>query len=109
MKCKLLALMLAVALTSFAQTGPTTPPTNKQDSPACACCNHDKGGCADCCKDGKCPMMSGSHAGMKCPMMAKNGKTADGKVCCSSNQCSMHAKGGKGCCCGNMEDKPSGM
>ena len=112
MKLKILSLMLAIALTSFAQTAsqPTAPP---QGSKACACCNHDKaesGAKADCCKDGKCPMMSGSHAGMKCPMMAKDGKMADGKMCCASNQCPMHAKAGKGCCCGNKDEpKPSGM
>jgi len=113
MKLKILILMLAIALTSFAQTA--TPATATPDAKSCACCNHDKadGGVKDsCCKDGKCPMMSGSHAGMKCPMMAKNSKASDGKMCCASNKCPMHAKGdkGAGCCCGNMEEqKQPGM
>jgi hypothetical protein len=129
MKFKILVIILALSLASVAQTAsPATTPA--QNSKACACCNHDKAdsgtpaNCADCCKDGKCPMMSGSHAGMKCPMMAgkqagmkcpmmaKDGKMADGKMCCSSNQCPMHAKDGKGggCCCGNMgEQKPASI
>ncbi len=112
MKLKIFAIILALTLASVAQTGsqPTTP---AQDSKACACCNHDKaqtGSNADCCKEGKCPMMSGSHSGMKCPMMAKNQKKADGKMCCSSNKCPMHAKGGNaGCCCGNTDEHHEGM
>ena len=67
MKLKILVIILALALASVAQTGsqPTTP---AQDSKACACCNHDRAE-TGCCKDGKCPMMSGSHSGMKCPMI----------------------------------------
>jgi hypothetical protein len=117
MKLKTFVIILALALASVAQTGsqPTTP---APDTKTCACCNHDnaeggkKADCADCCKDGKCPMMSGSHAGIKCPMMSQDRKMADGKMCCSSNKCPMHAKAemGNGCCCGNMsEQKPSGM
>lgn len=111
MKFKILVIILALALACVAQTTsqPTTPTRNANP---CAGCNHDhagNGAKTDCCKDGKCPMMSGSHTGMKCPMMAKDGKPADGKMCCSSNQCPMHAKGGS-CCCGNMDEpKPAGM
>jgi len=111
MKFKILVLMLAVALSSLAQTAATTAPTTKQDSKSCACCKHDKAAsgakacCSGCCKDGQCPMMSGNHAGMKCPMMSKDEKMADGKMCCSSNKCPMHAKGGKGCCCVNMDEQ----
>jgi hypothetical protein len=117
MKFKILVIILALSLASVAQTGLQTT-TPEQNSKACACCNHDKAesgaktGCTDCCKNGKCPMMSGSHEGMKCPMMAKDGTAADQKMCCSSKKCPMHAKGGKGngCCCGNMdEQKPAGM
>jgi hypothetical protein len=113
MKLRILVIILALTLASVAQTG-SQPTTSAQNSKACACCNHDKadvGAKTDCCKDGKCPMMSG-HAGMKCPMMAKDGKMSDGKMCCASNQCPMPAKGGKssGCCCGNMdEQKPAGL
>jgi hypothetical protein len=114
MKFKILVIILALALASFAQTTSqaTTP---AQDSKTCACCSHDKASGdskSDCCKDGKCPMMSGNHAAMKCPMMAKDGKMADGKMCCASNKCPTHAKAvkGSGCCCGNMdEQKPAGM
>jgi hypothetical protein len=116
MKLRVLSLMLAVALASFAQTAAPTAPASRQDTKTCACCNHDKAegsasaGCNDCCKDGKCPMMSGDHKAMKCPMMAKDGKMADGKQCCSSNKCPMHAKDGKGgCCCGSMDKKNTGM
>ncbi len=127
MKLNILILTLALALTSMAQTTASAPPSSSApDAKACACCNHDQAGNgakADGCKDGKCPMMSGSHAAMKCPMMsgnqaamkcpmmAKDGKMADGKMCCSSNKCPMHAKGNKGgCCCGNMgEPQPAGM
>ena len=105
MKLKILILMLAIALTSVAQTAaPTATPA--QDSKACTCCNHDQAG--NSAKPGmKCPMMSGDKAAMKCPMMAKDGKMADGTMCCSSNKCPMHAKSGKGsgCCCGNMDEK----
>ncbi len=109
-KALLFFAILAIALASLAQTAtPTAPPNATQDAKTCACCNHDKadgssktGGC----KDDKCPMMSGSHSGMKCPMMAKNQKKADGKMCGASNQCPMHAKGGNaGCCCGNLDEK----
>ncbi len=44
--------------------------------------------------------------------MSKDGKMADGKMCCSSNQCPMHAKAANasGCCCDNMGDqKPAAM
>lgn len=114
MKLQILILMLAIGMTSFAQTATSTAPSSSPpDTKACACCNHDKtegGSKASCCKDGKCPMMSGSHEGMKCPMMAKDGKMADGKMCCSSNKCPMHAKGDKGgCCCGNMGEQKPGM
>lgn len=113
MKLKTVILTLALAVASFAQTAtPAAPSSPAQDAKTCACCNHDKtdgaakAGCTDCCKDGKCPMMAGSHAGMKCPMMAKDGKMADGKTCCSSNKCPIHAKGSKGgCCCGNMDEQ----
>lgn len=111
MKLKIFALMLAVALTSVAQSAAPGAPSPKPDAKNCACCNHDKaeaGTTAGCCKDGKCPMMAGAHAGMKCPMMAKNEKMSNGKTCCSSNKCPMHGKGGQGCC-GNMDKKPSGM
>jgi hypothetical protein len=108
MKLKILVIILALTLASVAQTGsqPTTP---APDAKACACCNHDKaetGAKGGCCKDGKCPMMSG-----KCPMMSKNEKKADGKMCCSSNQCPMHPKGGNpaACCCGNMDEHHQGM
>lgn len=120
MKLTTLVITLALALASVAQTGsqPTAP---SQDAKPCACCNHENGegsaktSCADCGKEGKCSIMSGRHAGMKCPMMSKDGKMADGKMadgkmCCSSNKCPMHAKQGKGCCSGNMnESKQSGM
>ena len=120
MKLKTLVLMLAIALTSFAQTATQPAPSSPApDTKSCACCTHDKsdsGAKCSGCKDGKCPMMSGSHEGMKCPMMSKDGKMADGKAdgkaCCSSNKCPMHAKDGKGkgCCCGNMdEQKSAGM
>ena len=107
MKLKTLALLLALALTSIAQTS-SAPADTPQQTKVCLCCNHDGNsganpGCTACCKEGKCPMMSGSHAGMKCPMMSKNGTMADQRMCCSSKQCPMHAKGDKGCCCGNME------
>ena len=114
MKLKSIFIILVLAATAVAQTAtPATPSTPAPDAKTCACCNHDKAeggaktGCADCCKDGKCPMMSGSHAGMKCPMMSKDGKMADGKMCCSSNKCPMHAKNGKGhgCCCGGMDEQ----
>jgi hypothetical protein len=117
MKLKILVIILTLSLASLAQTG-SQPATPAQDSKACACCTHDKAeagskaACPDCCKDGKCPMMSGSHAAMKCPMMSKDGKMADGKMCCSSNKCAMHGTDDKagGCCCGNMDDqKPAGM
>jgi hypothetical protein len=110
MKLKLFFAILVLSLSAVAQTAaPTTP---APDAKTCACCNHDKaesGAKATCCKDGKCPMMSGKHEAMKCPMMAKNGKMADGKMCCSSNKCPMHGKDGKSCC-GNMgEHQPSGI
>jgi hypothetical protein len=113
MNLKILVIILALTLASVAQTAAPSSPT--QDAKTCACCNHDQAGNGaktDCCKDGKCPMMSGSHSGMKCPMMSKTGKVADGKMCCSSNKCPMHAKSGKGsgCCCGNMdEQQPAGI
>jgi len=117
MKSKLLVvfttLMLAVAM--MAQTGTSaTPAPAATDNKTCACCNHDTAdakdgasGCSDCCKDGKCAMMSknGIKEGAKCPMMAKGHKMADGKMCCSADKCPMSAKNGKGaaaCCCGNM-------
>jgi len=113
MKFKLTALlvMLSLAVVLSAQTGNAGAQNpSDQGGKTCACCNHDKahGGsatcCNGCCKDGKCPMMSGNASGHKCPMMAQDGKMASGKMCCSGNKCPMHAKGdqGKGCCCGNM-------
>lgn len=106
MKLKILFLMLALALTSFAQTAAPAAP----DVKTCACCNHDQAGTAD--KSAmKCPMMSGDKAGMKCPMMAKDGRAADGKMCCSSNKCKMHDNSAKNsCCCGHMDgQKQPGM
>ena len=110
-KVTTLLVLLSLALVLSAQTasnGAQAPA--EQSSKACACCNHDKAQsgpatcCGGCCKDGKCPMMSGNSSGHKCPMMAQDGKPS-GKMCCSGNKCPMHAKGdhGKGCCCGNMD------
>jgi hypothetical protein len=116
MKSKLLVVLstLALAIGMMAQVASqTAPATPSQDAKSCACCNHDKADakaaddcCKDCCKDGKCAMMSKDGMnGAKCPM-AKNGKMADGKMCCSGNKCPMTAKSGKGkgsCCCGDMD------
>ena len=107
--------MLALAFSMMAQTATqATPATPSQDTKTCACCNHDKADakegeacCKDCCKDGKCAMMSkDGMKGAKCPMMAKDGQVAPGKMCCSGNKCPMHAKanGGKGCCCAGMTE-----
>lgn len=104
MKFKLFIVVLMLAAAAVAQTATPAAP----DTKSCACCSHDKAdGSAQAtgCKDGKCPMMSGSHEPMKCPMMAKDEKMSDGKICCASNKCPMHAKGDKssGCCCGTMD------
>lgn len=113
-------LVLAIAMMAQSATQ-STPSTATQDGKTCACCNHDKAGaksgeacCRDCCKDGKCAMMSkDGMKGEKCPMMAKDGKMADGKMCCSGNKCPMAAKDGKqkgSCCCGDMgEHNHAGM
>ena len=105
-------LVLAVAMMAQAATQ-STATTPAQDGKTCACCNHDKADakageacCKDCCKDGKCAMMSkDGMKGAKCPMMAKDGKAADHKMCCSGDKCPMSDKNnnGKGsCCCGDM-------
>jgi len=117
MKLKVLFMVLAFALASFAQTATPAAPSSSGTT-TCACCNPGQAGnagmkCPMMSGDKgakKCPMMAGDKAAMKCPMMAKNGKPADGKMCCSSNQCPMHDKGANGCCCGNMDQqKPTGM
>ncbi len=117
MKFRILSVvaLLTIAAGLAAQTGaaPTSNANSAPVSKACACCSHDKvesgsgACCTSCCKDGKCPMTSGSREGMKCPMMAKDGKMADGKMCCSGDKCPVHAKGenGNGCCCGRMGNR----
>ena len=124
MRNKVLVVLstMALAFAIMAQTGTqAAPATPSQDSKTCACCSHDKGDakageacCKDCCKDGKCAMMSkDGMKGAKCPMMAKDAKSADHKMCCSGDKCPMSAKNGKGkanCCCGGMgEHAHSGM
>ena len=112
-----LLVVLSFAVVLSAQTGSSGAQTPAdQNGKTCSCCSHDQaqGGsatcCSGCCKDGKCPMMSGNSAGHKCPMMAHDGKMASGKMCCSGNKCPMHAKGdhGKGCCCANMAGDATG-
>ena len=115
MKLKIFFAILVLALAAAAQTA--APATPAQDTKTCACCNHEKsdtGAKPGCCKDGKCPMMSGSHQAMKCPMMSKDGKIADGKMadgktCCSSNKCPMQGKDGKACCGDMGKEQPSGI
>lgn len=121
MKFKITALlaMLVFALVLAAQAGSQgTPAAPNQNGNICACCNQNRPqsesgtGCNGCCKDGKCPMMSGGASGPRCPMMAEKGKVPNGKMCCSGNKCPMHAKGGQGahCCCHHMsEPAPVGM
>jgi len=103
MKSKVLVVIstLLLALTMMAQNATQATPSPSSDTKACACCNHDKSDakagkawCKDCCKDGKCAIMSKEGTdGKKCAMMAKDGKMADGKVCCSGDKCPRHAKG----------------
>jgi hypothetical protein len=113
MKSKVLLVIstLSLALTMMAQNATQATPSTSSDTKTCACCNHDKSDakvgeacCIDCCKDSKCAMISKEGTdGKKCPMMAKDGKMAESKVCCSDDKCPMHAKGDKfACCCGNM-------
>ena len=110
MKPKILAILtlLTVAIVLAAQTGsaPAAPDHGKANP--CACCNHEKpagemrGACSECCKAGKCPMMSGT-TGAKCPMMADTNKSTKTNAGCCGDKCPMHGKGkGHGCCCGDM-------
>jgi hypothetical protein len=112
MKRKILAILtlLTVAVALGAQTGgsPATQDHGKAKTSPCACCNHEKpagemeGTCSDCCKAGKCPMMSGA-TGAKCPMMEQAAKSTKANSGCCGDKCPMHGKGkGHGCCCGDM-------
>jgi hypothetical protein len=128
MKSKLLVSFstIVMALALMAQSATQTPPAAGDQPKGCACCNHDqaagKMACSgkDCCKDGKCDMMSKdgkdamTHEHMmsgddksapnKCPMMAKDGKMScwgeDGG-CCKDGKCNM-AKDRKSCCDGKQ-------
>lgn len=114
MKQKILTI-LAVLITATvlsAQNGsaPATSGNGKTKANPCACCSHEKAAdatappCADCCKAGKCPMMSGGATGAKCPMMTNSSDSSKARLGCCGDKCPMHATHGKshGCCCGDV-------
>jgi len=128
MKYKMLALILALTVVSWAQTETQNTPSTPQQSTApekakCACCDkmaasdskdahaacmqkHDGKEMASCCagKDEK--SCCGGKDAMSC---MKDGKMAD---CCKGKngmKCDRKAgkDGGKGCCGSNKSEKPA--
>jgi hypothetical protein len=121
MKIKLIALLLVLTLTTWAQT--TAPQTSTQDKPAASetkdsmpcchgmkahgkdgmsCCKHDakaegKEGMSCCKHDGKDASCCGDKEGKAACMKADKDKTAS---CCGGDDC---CKDGKGCC-GEIKD-----
>jgi hypothetical protein len=111
MERKILAILslLTVAIVLSAQTGSTPATTDTGKASPCACCNHEKAAgameasCSECCKAGKCPMMSDHASGAKCPMMETATKSTKASPGCCGDKCPMHGKAkGHGCCCGDM-------
>jgi len=105
-------VVLATATVLCLQSGsaPAMQDNGKAKTNPCACCNHEspadttKPVCSECCKAGKCPMMTGDATGAKCPMMEKSNKSTKANSGCCGDKCPMHGKNstGHGCCCGDM-------